>query len=193
MSSASQTCHQSGVDVRPAFPSDACAIAAVHADSILATYPHLPITCRAVETGRSAREALWASRLREPGSGRSTVVAADGDQVCGFVYFGPSPDPDDDPETVGHVLSIHVSSNLTGRGVGTRLMKAAIAGFVAEARNAVTLWVVADNDGARRFYERLSWRRDGVIQREILAVGDGEGDLVEVVRYRRDLDSGNYI
>ena len=192
MSRASQPCQQSEVDLRPAFPSDACAIAAVHADSLLATYPHLPISRRSVETGRAAREALWASRLREPSSGQSTVVAVYGDQVCGFVYLGPSPDSDNDPAAVGQILSIHVSPTLTGRGVGARLMSAAIAGLVAEARNAITLWVVADNDGARRFYERLGWRQDGGSRREILAVGHGEGDLVEVVRYRRDLDSGNY-
>lgn len=190
MSCDSPTCQQGEFDLRPAVAGDAAAIAAVHRDSFLATYPHFPITRRSAETDVAAWKALWAGRVREPGPGQSTLIAIDEEQIRGFVYFGPSPDADADPATVGQVLSIHVSSDMTRQGVGTLLMKAAIAGLGGDANTAITLWVVADNDGARRFYERLGWRQDGGRRREILAVGDGEGDLVEVIRYRRDLESG---
>lgn len=190
MSCADRTCQEGEIDLRPAVPGDAAAIAALHRDSFLATYPHFPTTRRSAETDVTAWKALWTGRLREPGPGHSTLIAIDGEQIRGFVYFGPSPDADDDQATVGQVLSIHVSSDMTGQGVGTLLMEAAIAGLGRDAHTAMTLWVVADNDGARCFYERLGWRQDGARRREVLAVGDGEGDLVAVVRYRRDLDSG---
>ncbi|MCP3860149.1 MAG: hypothetical protein GY704_10890 [Phycisphaeraceae bacterium] len=49
-----------------------------------------------------------------------------------------------------------------------------------------TLWVVAENTGARRFYERLGWRPDGARRSEILGIeGEPGADCeVETIRYR---------
>jgi RimJ/RimL family protein N-acetyltransferase len=46
----------------------------------------------------------------------------------------------------------------------------------------VTLWVLRDNERARRFYERAGWSFDGTEKEDVVA-----GATVTEVRYRRDL------
>lgn len=174
-------------DVRRASHDDPAGIAAVHVRSFLATYPHLPRTRRAAETGLAEWATVWTRRLEEPETGRFTLVATDAGRVCGFVHLGPTPDPDDDPRITGQILSIHVEPELTGQGIGARLMAEAVASLRDVGHRAATLWVVAENSRARAFYERLGWREDGATRREVLAIEGEEGDEVTVVRYRLDL------
>jgi GntR family transcriptional regulator len=174
-------------DIRVASRRDAAGIAAVHVDSWLATYAHLTKTARGTRTGLAGRVALWTRRLTSPETGCSTLVATTDSRVRGFVYAGPTTDVDDDPSVTAQVFSIHVEPEFAGRGVGRGLMARAVASLRAAGYTAATLWVVAENRRARRFYERLGWRVDGATRRELLAVEGEEGDDVEVVRYRLDL------
>lgn len=175
--------------VRVATPDDAAAIARVHVDSFLATYPDLPLTRRSAENGLAGREAFWDDRLRSSDSRRSTIVMAEGDLVTGFAHLGASPDPDADPEVMGHVYSIHVSPDRTRLGHGTLLMTQSVRTLTEDGFRSASLWVVSANVAARRFYERLGWRPDGTRRLETLAVGDERGDVAEIVRYRSDLRS----
>lgn len=170
--------------VREAETGDAAAIAGVHVRSFLSTYGHLPITRHATEGGFGQRIKVWVDRLDQPGV--RTLVAIEQGEVVGFVHVGPSPDQRSDP-TVGHIHSIHVEPELTGMGIGGRLLGAARNALIEDGYCAATLWAVADNKRALRFYARLGWRPDGGRRREHLAVGEEEGDEVEVVRYRLDL------
>jgi ribosomal protein S18 acetylase RimI-like enzyme len=178
---------QGDPDIRVASRRDAAGIAAVHVGSWLATYAHLTKTARGTRTGLAGRVALWTRRLTSPETGCSTLVATTDGRVRGFVYAGPTTDVDDDPSVTAQVFSIHVEPEFAGRGVGRGLMARAVASFRASGYTAATLWVVAENRRARRFYERLGWRVDGATRRELLAVEGEEGDDVEVVRYRLDL------
>lgn len=175
------------LEIRPAVLDDAAEVAAVHIRSFAAAYAHLPRTRRAAEAGLAGRVAWWRSRLQQPAD--RTVVAYEGDRLKGFVVAGPSPDPDAD-EATSHVFSIHVDPGSTGQGIGRRLMQAAVGALADGEYSTATLWVVASNDRARRFYERLGWSLDGASRRERLAVGDEDGDEVDVVRYRLDLSAG---
>jgi GNAT superfamily N-acetyltransferase len=175
-------------DIRPASTGDAAGIAAVHIRSWLAAYPHLPKTRRASEAGLARRVSFWSRRLQRPRTaGCATFVATYGERVCGFVHLGPSPDPENDRRTSGQVLSIHVEPELTGGGIGARLMARAVSWLQDSGYTDATLWVVADNRRARSFYQKLGWRVDGARRRELLAVEGEDGDEVEVVRYRLDL------
>lgn len=178
---------QGPTDVRYASLDDSAAIAAIHVDSFLATYPHYPTTRRSTETSLAGRMALWDSRVRAPAAGQFTLVARHEGRLGGFIYCGPTTDSDDNGRTVGQILSVHVSPALVGRGVGRRLMAEALAALGAAGYRTASLWVVADNHRARRFYERLGWRHDGAVRQEALAVSGEEGDEVEVVRYCLDL------
>ena len=49
-------------------------------------------------------------------------------------------------------------------GVGGELMSAALSSLRSAGFTTATLWVLADNDRAIRFYERAGWRADGAEQ-----------------------------
>ena len=55
---------------------------------------------------------------------------------------------------VGHVDSFYVVPEMRGRGVGRLLMEAAYAAMREAGAETVALEMVAENDVARRFYER---------------------------------------
>jgi GntR family transcriptional regulator len=169
------------VDVSAATRADAGAIGAIHARSWAATYPSIPAPSLAQE------RKVWTRRITHADEGRQTIVARAGGPVLGFLHLGPTPDPDDDPATTGHVFSFHVEPVVAGQGIGRALMADAVRRFHAAGDIVATLWVVADNEGSRRFYERLGWHADGNVRREPLALEGDDGVEVEVVRYRRSI------
>ena len=48
-----------------------------------------------------------------------------------------------------------------GTGLAERLLDAALQDIVAAGGTVARLWVLEDNERARRFYERSDWRADG--------------------------------
>ena len=93
------------------------------------------------------------------------IVAKDGDSVVGFVGYGKY--RDDELENAGEVFSIYILSEYYGKGVGYRLMKAALSQLTEYPRIAV--WVLKNNQRAIRFYERCGYRFDG--REEMLVLG----------------------
>lgn len=65
----------------------------------------------------------------------------------GLTYMTREPEP--------WLESLHVLSELRGRGIGTRLMQATAAQLVARGYDSMRLGVIAGNDAAARFYEHL--------------------------------------
>lgn len=172
----------SETEIREAVVDDAEEIAGIHVRSFVSTYAHLPLTRHSAEKGLAERVEIWKGRLAAAG-GRTLVAEEDG-KIVGFVHLGPDPD---DPQ-LGHIHSLHIDPEHTGRGIGARLVAAARDALVGDGYRTATLWAVADNDRTRSFYERLGWEHDGGRRRERLAVGHEEGDEVKVVRYRISLE-----
>ncbi len=171
--------------VRAAQAADIAAIAGIHVRSWRATYAGVVSVQTLSRVDEAARVALWSRRLTTPETCHLLVACLPA--VVGFVYLGPSPDPDDDPAQVGQVLSVHVDPPVTGQGVGGALLDRAVVSFRTGGYRAATLWVVGDNTGARRFYERAGWSPEAVSRREPLAVEGESGEDVTVVRYRISL------
>lgn len=175
------------VDIRSASAADAEAIAELHGRSFLATYPDLSRTIAGINQGLSGRVTLWTERIERPGC--VTFVAHEDIRSVGFVFVGPSGDDDHRGSGTGQVFSIHVDPPRRGSGIGKRLLDHALDFFRSVGYSEVTLWVVADNSQARQFYEARGWRVDGSQRKEILAVEGLDGDEVDVVRYRLELNA----
>lgn len=171
-------------EIRDAVAADPAAVAGVHVASWQATYGHLPAAGRPPEGMADHRTAVWAARIRRSDATAQVLVGQHGDGLAGFVWFGPTTDGDDDPRWVGSVRSLHVDPRLRGRGWGKALLVAALERLARCGRPDASLWVVADNDGARAFYEAQGWRPDGTHRRETLALPGEAGPVVEVRRYR---------
>jgi ribosomal protein S18 acetylase RimI-like enzyme len=95
-------------------------------------------------------------RTRPVPSGATTLVAVEHRTVVGFVSAGPSRDGDQ-----GELYAVYVDPGHWGGGAGSSLFQAAVDHLRGQGFTAMTLWVLEDNDQARRFYERRGMRPDG--------------------------------
>ena len=164
--------------VRPAAPDDAAAIAHVHVTSWQTTYPAMvpqPVLDR---LSIDRRREFWVSRLADPDT-RTWVAELDG-EVVGFVGTNILDRPDM-PRT-GELESIYLLAEARGKGIGTRLMDAAVEDLAERNLDSVILWVLTDNAPARGFYERAGWRLTDATN-----LLDFDGTPVEEVRYERSL------
>jgi ribosomal protein S18 acetylase RimI-like enzyme len=169
-----------GLQIRPAIPADAEAIARLHLASYRAAYQDL-IPAEVLSSLRSEdREKRWQAALNYPR--RCTLVAEDDDAgpaIIGFAEVGPSRDDDAGAET-GELMTLHVTQGHWRRGLGRSLNGIAIATLAARGFRTATLWVLAGNSRARAFYEAMGWNDDGTA-RELLVWGSTQ---VAEVRYR---------
>jgi ribosomal protein S18 acetylase RimI-like enzyme len=169
------------VHIRRARPTDARAIAEVHVRTWQHAYRDLLPATFLSGLSVDARERFWDAELRVTPTARMPWLAESDGEVTGFVSAGSSRDVAAEPD-VGEVYAIYVRPECWDRGLGTDLLRHAERDLLSHGYAAATLWVLADNDRARRFYERAGWTLDGTRTETI-----GEIELQEV-RYRRALD-----
>jgi len=137
---------------RPATLPDYDTIARLHALSWQHTYRGMMRDDYLDGEVVEERLAVWQERLSQDDP-RRLVLLAERDGVCvGFVCALL----DHDPIWGDFIDNLHVRPDLKGSGIGARLMLEA-TGWFKQARpgGPFYLWVLEDNHGARRFYERL--------------------------------------
>ncbi len=136
------------LSVRPATVSETDAIADLWVDLAEGQRAH----------GSNLRTAENRDRIRES-IGRhaisgGVVVASQSDRIVGFVMFSMEQRLYATALARGVVHNLYVSPERRGRGIGSRLLSAAEAGLADEGAEAISLETLADNEAARRFYER---------------------------------------
>lgn len=171
------------VTVRPAGPQDVPGICTVRIRSWQEGYRGI-VPQDFLDGLRIADEiARWEARAGTAGFLAGDAVAVEGGEVVGWSSTGdyraedgeqPPPGP-----RCGELNAIYVLPGRWGAGIGGALMADALAGLAAAGRSPVLLWVLRDNDQARRFYERHGWRPDGATH--TYEVG---GATLPEVRYR---------
>jgi ribosomal protein S18 acetylase RimI-like enzyme len=146
--------------IREATLNDAPAIASVH----VATWQHAyrGIIPDEVLDGLSVadRTQRWLTIMSDIDSSTATFVESDGSAVRGFVSVGPNRDEDDELNDAWEIYALYVDVTLHRSGIGQALLRAAVD-VVPSGVRLVTLWVLADNVGARRFYETQGFVEDG--------------------------------
>lgn len=93
--------------------------------------------------------------------------------IAGLATAGTSRDPD--APTILELYSINVVQHLQGRGLADALMDATVD------RCDLTVWVVAENARARRFYDRHGFRVDAGTR---LHEGTGASEMRMVRRFQ---------
>lgn len=94
------------------------------------------------------------------GSGDDDGDGEDAGRIVGFACVGPA--RDDDPDRAGAELQVlYVLPEWWRRGVGAPLLARCGDELRRWDERAATLWVLADNLDAQRFYDRHGWRPDG--------------------------------
>jgi ribosomal protein S18 acetylase RimI-like enzyme len=166
------------VSVRDAKPADARAIAEIHVAAWRAAYRGMMPDAYLASLSVTERVERWTNALSGPGPAKVAVAVLDG-RIAGFCSFGPTRDTDD--VDVAEIYSLNIFPPVWGRGAGRLLCEHALREAAAREHAAVTLWVLKENERARRFYERLGYAADGAEKTDTALIGSPLND----VRYRK--------
>lgn len=130
--------------------------------------------------GLSAEERLPTTRsmIEDAPVELRVWVAEEGNALVGFAVTGPSQDADADPKT-GELYAIYLEPERVGTGAGRELFEHAVGDLRTRGFRTVTLWVLASNELARRFYETAGWATDGTTTSERV-----DCEMRPTVRYR---------
>lgn len=149
---------ESEMNIRAATSDDAMGIAAVHVASWQETYVGLMPAAILNSLSVADRAARWARILAEAAheGGMSVFVAMHAGDTVGFAHSCGQRDGRLNVRGfTGEIGAIYVLRNAQGKGLGRCLMTAAAQSLHELGHDAASLWVLRDNDPARRFYERL--------------------------------------
>lgn len=141
------------IGFRRATAGDAAAIAALRVESWRATYRGVmpDAYLDGMRTEESA--AMWTQVLSADVAGICVFVAEAGDEIVGFaagMLLAP-----EKLDCNAELTAIYLKPIAQRGGVGRRLL--ALVAEALQQRGAVSLlvWVISDNQAARRFYEKL--------------------------------------
>lgn len=114
---------------------------------------------------------LWIERLEKPRSGMWHLVAQAGDELVG--HIGLSAFLERPRRRHAATIGMAVADEWQGRGVGTKLMEAALdlADNWLDVKR-IELEVFVDNEPAIRLYEKFGFVREGTCRQ--FALRDGE-------------------
>jgi len=165
--------------LRRATVADAAAIGTMHVRAWQVGYRGIMPDAYLDGLQPAQREAMWRDTLSRDDPDRQMLVLDRGGRVVGSAAFGPSRD---EATTDGELYSLNVDPDEWGRGHGGRLLREVAAGLRDAGYREAVLFVVVENERARRLYESDGWTVDGgEATEEVLGVE------VREVRYRRSL------
>ncbi|HEY1011092.1 MAG TPA: GNAT family N-acetyltransferase [Herpetosiphonaceae bacterium] len=142
------------IEIRAATLDDAAGIAMVAVDTWRIAYRGIVPDEVLAGLSYERRAAQALQQIQAAGSQQFTLVAADEDgQVVGFASGGR--ERSGEHGFRGELYAIYVLAAFQGRGVGRRLAGRVAAELLARGFNSMLLWVLADNQPSRRFYEAL--------------------------------------
>jgi ribosomal protein S18 acetylase RimI-like enzyme len=142
--------------IRRAGPADLAGIARVHVQAWCESYPELlpqaAIDARSIET----RIGQWRGTLAEPNGPTFVFVAERDGAICGFGsagnirWTGLS--------TGSEVSALYLLDAVKRRGIGRMLFVRLLGELAARGFTSTGLWVLTQNEPARRFYEAMGGR-----------------------------------
>ena len=165
------------VVIRAGSVADAAQIAAVQRDGWFAAYEGIipaEIIDRvtAPDDGARVRQSFrtrpWQRMLVAVAAGQERPGTA----VVGYASFGPETDvlgapwphplsTDGEERRVAELYALYVHPAWWSTGTGRALMERVLARSAGAGYSSITLWVLRDNERARRFYERAGFAPDG--------------------------------
>jgi GNAT superfamily N-acetyltransferase len=164
-------------EIRRAEPGEELAVAGVHVRAWLAAYRGLIDDAYLDDLRAEDRAAMHSFDATDPGA-PETLLAVEGDDILGFVAFGPSRDAD--APDAGEIFALYIDPPRWNSGIGRLLMREARKRLRQRGFSQGTLWVLEGNEQAECFYRAEGWQPDGAEREE-----DPYGPTVTVRRFRR--------
>ena len=167
------------MNLRPAVPDDAMAVARVHVRAWQVAYRGLMPEEYLAGLRPEERAQRYDFASGDPARPR-TLVAIEADTILGFATISAA--RDEDAVGQGELCALYVEPDCWGRGIGQTLASAARGELHGLGYRMAILWVVAGNARAERFYRADGWSRDGLRR-----AGQILHARVDTVRYGRAL------
>ncbi len=149
----------SGIAIREATLDDAEDIARVHVASSRTTYqgimPDDYLAFIDVEEWMERRRI----NLENAGEHEVAYVAEVDGRIVGWARGGP--ERSDDNHYEGELYGLYLLREYQRIGIGRRLISTMAKHLAEEGMTSMFLWVLAENEGARRFYEALGGQPAG--------------------------------
>jgi ribosomal protein S18 acetylase RimI-like enzyme len=140
--------------IRPAGLEDAAGIARVHVDSWRSSYKGLIADEFLAALSYERRTEVWSQYLSDLQHGRFLYVAETRpSEIVGFVSAGPG--REGDLEYQGELNAIYLLQLAQGQGLGRRLVDQVMHELCKRSFSSMLLWVLKDNQPARKFYEAV--------------------------------------
>jgi ribosomal protein S18 acetylase RimI-like enzyme len=170
--------HGVSLRIRPAQREDATAIARIHVAAWQAAYAGIIDEAYLAALSTAQREAYWAQAIAQ---GRPGLLLAqdDGGAVTGWIAFGDCRDADA-PATRGEVWAIYVDPACWSQGAGQALWQQARERLLEQGKADASLWVLAANQRAIRFYAALGFVPEPASARTITVAGAPIDELRQV-------------
>lgn len=168
--------------IRLATVEDAEQIAAVHVQSWQGAYRGLLPNDFLANLSLERRITQWQNILSDPVN--VVPVYEDNGVVVGFVSYGRTRDEDLNQDKTGEIYAIYLLPARWGQGFGAALMQEGLARLQEQGHVAVSLWVLAGNERAIRFYEQFGFRADGTTK-----VESRPGVELHEVRYVKNFEA----
>lgn len=96
-------------------------------------------------------KALWSKSFSD--NSLQTYLIFDSEIPVAVFRYGASREED----KAGHLFSLYVDPNFSGRGIGSIIMEKVLAMAKSDSCNKVTLWVFEKNRPARSLYEKFGF------------------------------------
>jgi len=149
--------------IREAEGRDARAIATIQVNAPRIAYVGLFSTISSTMTVEN-RIPVWQDFIAVAGSQQRLLVAEQCTDICGYAHFGPARDHDQSASPAAELYSIYVTPERCRRGIGSALLMESTKMMGDTGFAWCTLWVLAENGNARRFYEghgcAIRWHRE---------------------------------
>ena len=170
------------VRIRDMAVGDCDAVAAVRVRGWRSAYaglmPQSYLDAMSIEEDAARRRAHFSG---DDGGRVSHVVAERDGEVVGWGCFGQSRDEGEAPG-VCELYALYVLPERVATGVGRALMEELTRRAAADGFERMQLWVLKENERARRFYAKAGFAPDGAEEPFVV-----DGVAVPEVRYARAL------
>lgn len=165
-------------EIRWAQEEDARELGLVHSESWKIAYKDIIPNYVLVNITPERREEYFRDAIKNR-SVETAVIKVD-NQIIGFVTLGQCRDEDMSSE-FGEIWGVYLSPSYWHKGFGSILFNFALKELGLRGFKKVSLWVLEDNLGSRRFYEKHGLLHDGTVKKLKL------GKEINEIRYIKSM------
>lgn len=148
--------------IRPATVEDAIALGPLHVSTWQAAYRGIVPDAVLNRLDANQRQSQFRQAIATQQG--ETYVLEIGAEILGFLTLGAARDADLEPDTTGEIWGIYIAPTYWRRGFGSRLLSYAEQKLRDRAYSQAVLWVLAENQAARAFYEAWGFYPDAHIK-----------------------------